>query len=139
MLRVLIARCRTSTLVIITTSSGAQAQGLVTTQKLSAALANELVGESVAECKKNSHAVVVIIVDLDSVRQAVLRGDGAPIHSTDNASTKLTLQPLLLLPERKTAPKPSPSGLAKLLVLTVPQFALPSITTPSAAASRWVM
>ena len=51
------------TLVIGATSSGAQAQGLVTTQKLSAALANELVGESVAECKKNGHAVVAVGYD----------------------------------------------------------------------------
>jgi uncharacterized protein GlcG (DUF336 family) len=27
--------------------------------------------------------VVAVVVDLDGVRQAVLRGDGAPIHSTD--------------------------------------------------------
>src|SRR5437763_16875376 len=62
-------------------ATGVQAQGLVTTHKLSAALANELVGDSVAICAKNDYKVVAVVVDLDGVRQAVLRGDGAPIHS----------------------------------------------------------
>jgi len=66
-------------------AASVQAQGLITTQKLSAALANELVGESVAQCAKNGYNVVAVVVDLDGVRQAVLRGDGAPIHSMDNA------------------------------------------------------
>src|SRR5436305_12737227 len=66
----------------------ANAQGLVTIQKLSAALANELVGTSVAECAKKNYAVTAAVVDLDGVRQAVLRGDGAPIHTLDNAFYK---------------------------------------------------
>ena len=32
--------------------------------------------------------MVAVVVDLDGVRQAVLRGDGAPIHSMDNAYYK---------------------------------------------------
>lgn len=64
------------------------AQGLVNTQKLSAQLANELVGDSVATCAKNGYKVVAVVVDLDGVRQALLRGDGAPIHSMDNAYYK---------------------------------------------------
>src|SRR5947207_14332532 len=69
-------------------SAAANAQGLITTQKLSATLANELVGESVAECAKKNYAVTAVVVDLDGVRQAVLRGHGAPIHTLDNASYK---------------------------------------------------
>ena len=69
-------------------SASAHAQGLVTNQKLSAALANELVGASVAECAKKNYAVTAAVVDLDGVRQAVLRGDGAPIHTLDNAFYK---------------------------------------------------
>src|SRR5438477_2199109 len=71
-------------------ATGVEAQGLVTTHKLSAALANELVGDSVAICAKNGYKVVAVVVDLDGVRQAVLRGDGAPIHSMDNADRKST-------------------------------------------------
>src|SRR5262249_28044824 len=54
-----------------------QAQGLVTMQKLSAPLANELVGEAVASCAQKGYAVTAIVVDLDGVRQALLRGNGA--------------------------------------------------------------
>src|SRR5207249_8031787 len=66
-------------------ATGVEAQGLVTTHKLSAALANQLVGDSVAACAQKGYQVVAVVVDLDGVRQAVLRGDGAPIHSMDNA------------------------------------------------------
>ncbi|HSU77975.1 MAG TPA: heme-binding protein, partial [Burkholderiales bacterium] len=77
---------RTTALVAaLAASSTLQAQGLITTHKISAALANELVGESVAQCARNGYKVVAVVVDLDGVRQAVLRGDGAPIHSMDNA------------------------------------------------------
>ena len=43
---------------------GALAQGVVTIQKLSAALANELVGESVADCAKKNYAVTAVVVGL---------------------------------------------------------------------------
>jgi uncharacterized protein GlcG (DUF336 family) len=66
----------------------ALAQGLVTTQKLSAALAMEAVGEAVASCAKSGYAVTAIIVTIDGVRQAVLRGDGAPVHTLDSAYAK---------------------------------------------------
>ena len=39
-------------------AGAAQAQGVITTQKLSAALANELVGESVAQCARKSGRVL---------------------------------------------------------------------------------
>ena len=74
-------------------SAGAQAQGLVTNQKLSAALANELVGDSVAECAKKGYTVTAVVVDLDGVRQAVLRGNGAPIQRSTTPFTRPTRQP----------------------------------------------
>jgi hypothetical protein len=75
-------------LLLLSLGTTLHAQGLITTQKLSAALANELVGESVADCAKKGYKVVAVVVDLDGVRQAMLRGDGAPIHSVDNAYYK---------------------------------------------------
>jgi uncharacterized protein GlcG (DUF336 family) len=57
------------------------AQGLVKTSRLSAALALEAVGEAVAACAKNGYAVTAIVVTIDGARQAVLRGDGAPVHT----------------------------------------------------------
>ena len=47
---------------------GSGAQGLVSLQKLSAPLANELVGESVAQCALTGYAMTAAVVDLDGVR-----------------------------------------------------------------------
>jgi uncharacterized protein GlcG (DUF336 family) len=66
----------------------ALAQGLITTQRLSAALALEAVGEAVAACARNGYAVTAIVVDINGVRQAVLRGDGAAVHTLDSAYAK---------------------------------------------------
>jgi len=72
-------------LAVFGSATGAGAQGLITSQKLSASLANKLVGETVAVCAQKGYAVTAVVVDLDGVRQAVLRGNGAPIHTLDNA------------------------------------------------------
>ena len=64
------------------------AQGLVTRKRLSATLALEAVGEAVAQCGKSGYAVTAIVVDIDGVRQAVLRGDGAAVHTLDSAYQK---------------------------------------------------
>jgi uncharacterized protein GlcG (DUF336 family) len=68
-------------------ASAAPAQGLIAEHRL-AGLANEAVAEAVAACAKNSYAVTAIVVDIDGVRQAVLRGDGAPVHTLDSAYAK---------------------------------------------------
>jgi uncharacterized protein GlcG (DUF336 family) len=77
-----------SALAVAGGATGAGAQGLITMQKLPAPLANELVGETVASCAQKGYAVTAVVVDLDGVRQAMLRGNGAPIHSSDNAFFK---------------------------------------------------
>jgi uncharacterized protein GlcG (DUF336 family) len=64
------------------------AQGLITQKRLSASLAMEAVGEAVEVCKKSGYAVTAIIVDNEGVRQAVLRGDGAAVHTLDSAYVK---------------------------------------------------
>jgi uncharacterized protein GlcG (DUF336 family) len=51
-------------------------------------LANEVVGEAVANCAQKGYAVTAAVVDLDGARQALLRGNGAPIHTLDNAYYK---------------------------------------------------
>jgi hypothetical protein len=58
-------------------STGASSQGLIDIKKLSAPLANEFVGETVASCAQKGYTVTAIVVDLDGVRQALLRGNGA--------------------------------------------------------------
>ena len=71
-------------LIIGGLATGSGAQGLVSMQKLSAPLANELVGDTVAICAQKGYTVTAVVVDLDGVRQALLRGNGAPIHTLDN-------------------------------------------------------
>ena len=106
----------------------AQAQGVVTIHKVSAAIANELVGESVAQCARNGYKVVAVVVDLDGVRQAVLRGDGAPIHSMDNAYYKAYTLASMGLARKEESTKQMQDRMAKAAPSTVPVFPLPNIT-----------
>jgi uncharacterized protein GlcG (DUF336 family) len=115
-------------LAVLASASAVQAQGLVTTQKLSAALANELVGESVAQCSKSGYKVTAIVVDLDGVRQAVLRGDGAPIHTLDNAYYKAYTVASLGLSRKEESTKQIADRMAKAPPSTVPQTPLPNVT-----------
>ena len=108
--------------------AGVQAQGLVTIQKLSAPLANELVGEAVAECAKKNYNVVAVVVDLDGVRQAVLRGNDAPIHSLDNAFYKAYSSASLTLGRKEESTKVVAERMAKNPATTVPQTLLPNVT-----------
>jgi uncharacterized protein GlcG (DUF336 family) len=106
----------------------AQAQGLVTTQKLSAPLANELVGESVANCAQKGYAVTAVVVDLEGVRQAVLRGNGAPIHTLDNAFYKAYSAASLTLARKEDSTKAVADRMAKSPATNVPQTPLPNVT-----------
>ncbi len=115
-------------IVVGAAAAGAQAQGLVTTHKLSAALANELVGESVAACAQKGYRVVAVVVDLDGVRQAVLRGDGAPIHSMDNAYYKAYTIASLGLSRKEETTKQIADRMAKNPPTNVPQTQLPNVT-----------
>jgi uncharacterized protein GlcG (DUF336 family) len=74
----------------LTTSSAAtaNAQGLIVARRMPAMLANEVVGGAVEACAKMGHAVTAVVVNLDGVRQAVLRGDGASIHTFDSSYMK---------------------------------------------------
>ena len=115
-------------LVTAASASAVQAQGLVTTQKLSAQLANELVGESVANCAQKGYKVVAVVVDLDGVRQALLRGDGAPVHSIDNAYYKAYSIASIGLSRKEETTKQMADRMAKNAPSTVPQTPLPNIT-----------
>jgi len=114
--------------IACTASTGVEAQGLVTTQKLSAALANELVGESVAVCAQKGYPVVAVVVDLDGVRQALLRGNGAPVHSMDNAYFKAYTAASLTLARKEDSTKAIADRMAKAAPTTVPQTPLPNVT-----------
>lgn len=66
----------------------ALAQNVLTTHRLSAALAAEAVAEAVAVCAKQGYRVTATVVDLDGVDQASLRGDGASMTTLDAAHDK---------------------------------------------------
>ena len=66
----------------------AHADGLLTTRRIPAELANQAVAEAVASCTKQGYAETAVLVDADGVRQAVLRGDRAGSHTLDSAYDK---------------------------------------------------
>ena len=105
-----------------------RAQGLVNMQKLSAPLANEVVGETVAICAQKGYTVTAVVVDLDGVRQAMLRGNGAPIHTLDNAYYKAYSAASLTLARKEDSTKAVADRMGKSAPTTVPQTPLPNIT-----------
>ena len=114
--------------VIAAATIGVRAQGLVTIQKLSAPLANELVGEAVANCTQKGYAVTAAVVDLDGARQAMLRGNGAPIHMLDNAYYKAYSAASLTLARKEDSTKAVADRMSKNAPTTVPQTPLPNVT-----------
>jgi uncharacterized protein GlcG (DUF336 family) len=108
--------------------TGALSQGVINRPQLSAVLANELVGDTVAICAKQGHKVWAVVVNLDGVRQAVLRGDGAPIHSQDNAFYKAYSSASLTLGRNEGSTKEVADRMAKATPTTVPQTPLPNVT-----------
>lgn len=114
--------------LLVAASASALAQGVYTRHQLSAALANELVGETVALCASRGHKVWAVVVNLDGVRIAVLRGDGAPIHSQDNAYFKAYTAASLTLGRNENSTKEIADRLAKAAPSTVPQTPLPNVT-----------
>ena len=113
---------------VLGTAGGGSAQGLVTMQKLSAPLANELVGDTVAACAQKGYAVTAVVVDLDGVRQALLRGNGAPIHTLDNAFFKAYSAASLTLARKEDSTKAVAERMGKNPATTVPQTPLPNVT-----------
>jgi len=103
-------------------------RALAAVQKLSAPLANELVGETVATCAQKGYAVTAVVVDLDGVRQALLRGNGAPIHTLDNAYYKAYSAASLTLARKEDSTKAVAERMAKSAPTTVPQTPLPNVT-----------
>ena len=84
-----IPRLSMAALGLLMVSSGSSAaQGLLTIHRVPAALANEAVAEAVAHCAGQGYAVSAVVVDADGVREAVLRGDHAGVHTLDSALGK---------------------------------------------------
>jgi uncharacterized protein GlcG (DUF336 family) len=100
----------------------AAAQGVLSTHRLSAALAAEAVTEAVAACTKQGYHVTATIVDPDGAIQAMLRGDGAGIvavkSSYDKAYTVIMLGATSNVDSsgaiaQRIGPNPPAGGIAK--------------------------
>jgi uncharacterized protein GlcG (DUF336 family) len=68
--------------------SQAHAQGLLQINGISADLANQAVAAVVAKCASQGYAETGVLVDVDGVQQAVLRGNRAGAHTLDSAFSK---------------------------------------------------
>jgi uncharacterized protein GlcG (DUF336 family) len=108
--------------------TGVLSQGVVNRPQLSAALANELVGDTVAICAKQGYKVWAVVVNLDGVRIALLQGDGAPIHSQDNSYYKAYSAASITLGRNEGSTKEVFDRMAKAAPSTVPVAQLPYVT-----------
>jgi uncharacterized protein GlcG (DUF336 family) len=120
-------------LAIVGFAVPAQAQNVLTTHRLSAALASEAVNAAVAACAKQGYKVTAAIVDADGVEQAVLRGDGATMTTLGAARDKAYTAFMLGAPRNEDSSgaiasriggNASAGGLAKLPHILLLQGAL---------------
>jgi uncharacterized protein GlcG (DUF336 family) len=58
------------------------------THRIPAALAAEAVSEAVAACAKDGYRETAVVIDIDGATIAMLRGDGAGVHTIDSAHDK---------------------------------------------------
>jgi uncharacterized protein GlcG (DUF336 family) len=107
---------------------GARAQGLLNVQRLSAGLANQLVGDAVAACAQEGYAVTATVVDLDGVRQAMLRGNGSPIHTVDLSYYKAYSAASLTLARKEDSTKAVAARMSKNPPNPLPPTVLPNVT-----------
>jgi len=114
--------------IAVAAAAATQAQGVINQPRLSAALANQLVGDSVAFCAQKKYHVVAAVVDVNGVRQAVLRGDGSPIHSMDNAYFKAYAAASLTLGRNEDSTHAVAERMAKAKPSNVPNTQLPNVT-----------
>ena len=120
MTRAALAAC-----LLAAASAPAGAQGVVTTHRLSAALANEAVGAAVETCTKQGYEVSAVFLDMEGVRQAQLRGDGAGIHTLESsfhkAYTAVTFKVDTIELVERSKSQPVSTSIAKLPNLLLAQ------------------
>jgi uncharacterized protein GlcG (DUF336 family) len=58
------------------------------THRIPAALAAEAASETVAACARQGYRETAVVLDADGATIALLRGDGAGIHTLDSAQDK---------------------------------------------------
>jgi uncharacterized protein GlcG (DUF336 family) len=81
--------CKSAIVVVGVMFGGGMASAqTLQTHRIPAALAMEAVGEAVSACAKRGYRETAVLVDADGATVAVLRGDGAGIHTLDSAHDK---------------------------------------------------
>ena len=75
-------------LLSLAIAAPALASGPLLTHRLSADLASRAVAAAVAHCAAEGYSESAVVVDISGVDQAVLRGDGAGIHTPESAYDK---------------------------------------------------
>jgi uncharacterized protein GlcG (DUF336 family) len=81
--------CKSAMIVVGAALGGGMASAqTLQTHRIPAALAMEGVGEAVSACAKRGYRETAVLVDADGATVAVLRGDGAGIHTLDSAHDK---------------------------------------------------
>ncbi len=70
------------------TAVPARGADILPTHRLSAALATEIAVDAIAACAKMGYPITAAVVDVDGVHQALIRGDGAGIHTVQAARDK---------------------------------------------------
>ncbi len=82
-----IAACALA-LTIASTATPARAADVLPTHRLSSQLATEIASDAIAACAKLTYAITATVVDADGIIQALIRGDGAGIHTVQTAQDK---------------------------------------------------
>jgi uncharacterized protein GlcG (DUF336 family) len=81
--------CKSAIIVVGVVLGGGMASAqTLQTDRIPAALAMEAVGEAVSACAKRGYRETAVLVDADGATVAVLRGDGAGIHTLNSAHDK---------------------------------------------------
>ena len=81
--------CKSAIVVVgVMFNGGMLSAQTLQTHRIPAALAMEAVGEAVSACAKRGYRETAVLVDADGATVAVLRGDGAGIHTLDSAHDK---------------------------------------------------
>jgi len=73
---------------ILSAAAPAGAADVLTTHRLSAALATDIAVGAIAACTKMGYPITAAVVDADGVTQVLIRGDGAGIHTVQAAHDK---------------------------------------------------
>ena len=88
-------------------SASASAQGAPAQKVVTLDMAQTLAQEAMATCHANGYKITVLVVDALNMPKALLRDDGAPAVTTENAKMKATSTMLYNRPSGPAQPLPA--------------------------------